>query len=203
MLTVQYFPNACYETLWQAMRDFTDARDENTPDECWIVEHQPVYTLGQNGKTEHILNSKNIPVVKTDRGGQVTYHGPGQLVVYVLLELKRYGLGIRQLVSLLENSVVALLEDHQIKAQARCDAPGVYVDDTKICSIGLRIRRGCSYHGLALNVNMDLSPFAGINPCGYEGMRMTELKALGLETTPFALAPQLIAKLKQQLKVSD
>jgi lipoyl(octanoyl) transferase len=203
MLTVQYFPNACYETIWQAMRDFTDARDENTRDQLWIVEHQPVYTLGQNGKAEHILNPQNIPVVKTDRGGQVTYHGPGQLVVYVLLELKRYGLGVRQLVSLLETSVVAMLSDHQIKAQPRCDAPGVYVEDAKICSIGLRIRRGCSYHGLALNVDMDLSPFAGINPCGYEGMRMTQLKALGVETKPFALAPQLIVKLEQQLKVSD
>ncbi len=203
MVTVQYFSNACYETLWHAMRDFTDARDEKTPDACWVVEHQPVYTQGQNGKAEHILNPQNIPVVKTDRGGQVTYHGPGQLVIYVLFELKRYGLGVRQLVNLLENSVVALLADHQIKAQARCDAPGVYVGDAKICSIGLRIRRGCSYHGLALNVDMDLSPFAGINPCGYEGMRMTQLKALGLETTPFALAPQLIAKLEQQLKVSD
>jgi len=201
MLKLRHFPNASYETLAHMMRGFTDARDENTPDELWIVEHEPVYTLGQSGKTEHILNPGNIPVVKSDRGGQVTYHGPGQLVIYVLLDLKRYGLGVRQLVSLLENSVIELLADYQIKAQARCDAPGVYINDAKICSIGLRIRRGCSYHGLAFNVAMDLAPFSGINPCGYQGLKMTQLKAFGIELAPFELAPYLVEKMTNQLQI--
>jgi lipoyl(octanoyl) transferase len=184
--------NAPFDTTWQAMREFTDKRDAETPDELWIVEHLPVYTLGQAGKLEHILNPGNIPVVQTDRGGQVTYHGPGQLVIYILTDVRRKKIGVRQLVSHIENSVINLLKEYEITAHSRCDAPGVYVDEAKICSIGLRIRRGCSYHGLALNVNMDLSPFLGINPCGYQNLRMTQIKDFGIETTPQEVAPRLI-----------
>jgi lipoyl(octanoyl) transferase len=179
------------------MREFTDNRDAHTPDELWIVEHQPVYTLGQAGKQEHILDPGSIPVVKTDRGGQVTYHGPGQLVVYVLTDIRRKKIGVRQLVSHIEKSVISLLEEYQITAHSRCDAPGVYVEEAKICSIGLRIRRGCSYHGLALNINMDLSPFLGINPCGYQNLRMTQLKDVGIDTTPAAVAPRLVKYLER------
>jgi len=168
-----------YQTAWHAMRSFTDNRDANTPDEIWFIEHPPVYTLGQNGKREHILNPQNIPVVQTDRGGQVTYHGPGQLMVYVLLDLRRKQWSVRDLVGNLEQAIINLLADYDIQAIARRDAPGVYVKGAKICSIGLRIRHGCSYHGLAFNVNMDLSPFQGINPCGFSGLAMTQLSELG------------------------
>lgn len=168
-----------YQTTWDAMRAFTNTRTADTPDEIWFIEHPPVYTLGQNGKREHVLNPQQIPIVQTDRGGQVTYHGPGQLMVYVLLDLRRHQLGVRDLVSALENTIISLLADYAIEASARRDAPGVYVNDAKICSLGLRIRRGCSYHGLAFNVNMDLSPFKGINPCGFSGLAMTQLVDLG------------------------
>lgn len=165
-----------YLTTWQNMRDFTDHRDANTADEIWLVEHPAVFTQGQNGKPEHILNAGEIPIIQTDRGGQVTYHGPGQLVAYILINLKRYHLGVRSLVTLLEKSLIQLCEDYQLIAKARTDAPGVYINDAKIASIGLRIRKGCSYHGLALNVSMDLSPFERINPCGYAALRMTQLQ---------------------------
>jgi len=168
-----------YATAWQAMRAFTDARSETTPDEVWFIEHPPVFTLGQNGKLEHVLNPGDIPVIPVDRGGQVTYHGPGQLMMYIMLDIRRRGLGVRDLVSLLEQTIVDLLASYGIVAQAKRDAPGVYVQDAKICSIGLRIRRGCSYHGLALNVAMDLEPFARINPCGYKNLAMTQISALG------------------------
>jgi lipoyl(octanoyl) transferase len=167
-----------YAKTWQAMRDYTDRRDPDSQDQLWLLEHPPVFTLGQAGKPEHLLDPGPIPVVKSDRGGQVTYHGPGQLVAYLLLDLRRAGLGIRGLVSLLEQAVVQLLADLGIEAAARRDAPGVYVNGAKIASIGLRVRRGCSFHGLSLNLAMDLSPFGRINPCGYPGLRVTQLSDL-------------------------
>lgn len=160
------------------MHTFTDERDENTCDEVWLVEHNPVFTQGQAGKEEHVLAAGNIPIVKSDRGGQVTYHGPGQLVAYVLINLRRKNIGVRELVTHIENTVINTLGQFNITSAARPDAPGVYVDNRKICSLGLRIRKGCSFHGLALNVNMDLSPFLRINPCGYAGMEMIQLHDL-------------------------
>ncbi|MDX1347311.1 MAG: lipoyl(octanoyl) transferase LipB [Thiomicrorhabdus chilensis] len=165
-----------YQTTWQAMQDFTNQRDDASPDELWIVEHPAVFTQGLNGKAEHLLSlCPNIPVVQTDRGGQITYHGPGQLVVYVLVDLKRAKIGVRALVSLMEESIIQLLERFGIDSKARADAPGVYVQGRKIASLGLKIRRQKSYHGLALNVNMDLTPFKMINPCGLQGMQMAQL----------------------------
>jgi lipoyl(octanoyl) transferase len=167
-----------YSPIWQAMQDFTDKRDDSTPDELWLVEHEPVFTQGQAGKEEHLLAPGDIPVVKVDRGGQVTYHGPGQQMLYVLLNLKRHHLGVRNLVTALEQCVVNSLKFYNIDAYPKADAPGVYVEGKKICSIGLRIRKGCSFHGLALNVNMDLSPFLRINPCGYAGLEMVNCAQL-------------------------
>ena len=191
-MIIKYYPLADFEKLAQAMREFTDSRDEHTPDEIWVVEHLPVYTLGQAGKTEHILNPQHIPVIQTDRGGQVTYHGPGQLVLYILMDIKRQKMGVRALVNLIENSVIEYLKHYNITAHTKIDAPGVYVNGDKICSIGLRIRKGCSYHGLAFNINMDLKPFLGINPCGFKGLKMTQLKEFGIIKTPFEVAPDLI-----------
>jgi len=167
-----------YTPVWQAMRELTDGRDTETPDQFWLVEHEPVFTQGQAGKPEHLLMPGDIPVVATDRGGQVTYHGPGQVVLYPLIDVRRARLGVRDLVSALENAVIALLAEHDVAARARPDAPGVYVGEEKIASLGLRIRRGASFHGVALNVNGDLSPFMRINPCGYAGMAMTRLADL-------------------------
>jgi lipoyl(octanoyl) transferase len=167
-----------YLTTWQKMKSFTDARNPSTLDEIWLLQHPSVYTQGQAGKPEHILNPGNIPITQTDRGGQVTYHGPGQLVIYVLLDLTRLKIGIRQLVTSLENSVIQLLEDFQLSAKAKREAPGVYVNDAKICSIGLRVRKGHSYHGLAFNIDMDLEPFSRINPCGFRNLPMTQLTDL-------------------------
>jgi lipoyl(octanoyl) transferase len=160
------------------MQTFTNQRDADTCDEIWLLQHEPVFTQGQAGKAEHLLNPGNIPVVQTDRGGQITYHGPGQLVAYLLLDLRRRKLGVRDVVTLMENAVIDLLASLDIKASAKPDAPGVYVNDNKIASLGLRVRRGCSFHGLALNVDMDLEPFLRINPCGYAGMQMTQVKNL-------------------------
>ena len=168
-----------YEPTWRAMQRFTDERDLSTPDEIWLLEHQPVFTLGLAGKLEHLLAPGDIPVIQTDRGGQVTYHGPGQLVVYPLLDLKRLGLGVRELVMALEGAVIGYAAALGIEARSRRDAPGVYVEGRKLASVGLRIRRGASYHGIALNVNMDLEPFGRINPCGYAGLPITQLAALG------------------------
>lgn len=167
-----------YAPVSQEMHDFTDRRDDDTPDEIWLVEHPPVFTQGQAGKAEHVLAAGDIPVIQSDRGGQVTYHGPGQQVMYVLINLKRRKIGVRELVTLLENTVINTLEQLDIVANARPDAPGVYVDGKKICSLGLRIRKGCSFHGLALNIDMDLAPFMRINPCGYAGMEMTQVSKL-------------------------
>lgn len=165
-----------YQPIWEAMKTFTDGRQPETPDEIWLLEHPPVFTQGQAGKPEHVLNAGDIPIVQTDRGGQITYHGPGQLIVYVLLDLNRLKMGTRDLVTTLENVIIQILNDYKISAHARRDAPGVYVDDAKICSLGLRVRKGFSYHGLAFNINMDLTPFSSINPCGYAGQKITQLR---------------------------
>ena len=177
-LTFEDLGTVDYESTWSAMNAFTLGRDENQEDECWFLQHNPVFTLGQAGKPEHILNPHQIPVVNTDRGGQVTYHGPGQLVVYLLVDIKRRKIGIRQLVDLIENSIIELLDGYGIVAATRKGAPGVYVDEKKIAALGLRIKQGCSYHGLSLNVDMDLEPFSYINPCGYPGMSVTQLREL-------------------------
>ena len=181
-----------YEPVSQAMHDFTDSRDDSTPDEIWLVEHLPVFTQGQAGKAEHLLMTGDIPVIQSDRGGQVTYHGPGQQVMYVLLNLKRRKLGVRELVTLLEQTVVNTLAEYGIDAHPRADAPGVYVGEMKICSLGLRIRKGCSFHGLALNINMDLTPFQRINPCGYAGMEMTQMRQWVDTATPDNIRPVLL-----------
>lgn len=174
-IIVRQLGRQIYQPVWQAMQQFTQQRNNETLDELWLVEHDPVFTQGQAGKAEHILMPSHIPVVQVDRGGQVTYHGPGQLVIYCLIDLKRKNLGVRQLVSAIENSVVNLLQQYQILSAPRSDAPGVYVANKKICSLGLKIKKGCSFHGLALNVDMDLSPFTQINPCGYADMQVTQL----------------------------
>ncbi|EMC7915309.1 lipoyl(octanoyl) transferase LipB [Enterobacter kobei] len=181
-----------YEPVSQAMHDFTDSRDDTTPDEIWLVEHLPVFTQGQAGKAEHLLMTGDIPVIQSDRGGQVTYHGPGQQVMYVLLNLKRRKLGVRELVTLLEQTVVNTLAEYGIDAHPWADAPGVYVGEMKICSLGLRIRKGCSFHGLALNINMDLTPFQRINPCGYAGMEMTQMRQWVDTATPDNIRPVLL-----------
>ena len=173
-LVIRQLNTMDYSQVWQAMKDFTDNRDNATADELWLVEHPAVFTQGQAGKAEHLLVPGDIEVVKVDRGGQVTYHGPGQLVVYVMINLRRKKIGVRQLVTLIENSIVSALTDYDIAAYAKADAPGVYVDEKKIASLGLRVRKGCSFHGLAMNVNMDLSPFLRINPCGYAGLEMVQ-----------------------------
>lgn len=164
-----------YSSVWHAMQNYTDARHALSNDEIWLVEHDPVFTQGQAGKDEHLLFPGDIPVVKVDRGGQVTYHGPGQLVAYFLLDIRRLKIGVRELVTQIEEVLVELLDGYGVNAYAKVDAPGVYVDEKKIASLGLRIRKGCSFHGLALNVDMDLSPFGRINPCGYAGLEMIQL----------------------------
>lgn len=169
-----------YQPVWRAMSDFTNGRDANTPDQLWTLQHPSVFTLGQAGRWEHVLDPGAIPLVRSDRGGQVTYHGPGQIIAYLLYDLKRGGIGIRTLVERLERAVIELLAQYGAAAEARRDAPGVYVDGRKIASLGLRVRRGCSYHGLALNGDMDLSPFRRINPCGYAGLQVTQVADLGL-----------------------
>lgn len=177
-LVVRRLGRQDYEPIWRAMHDFTDSRNDDTQDEVWLVEHNPVFTQGQAGKAEHLLSTGDIPVVQSDRGGQVTYHGPGQLVAYFLINLRRKKLGVRDLVTHIENLVIQTLKAYNIESNARPNAPGVYVDGRKICSLGLRIRKGCSFHGLALNVDMDLSPFLRINPCGYAGMEMVQVRQL-------------------------
>lgn len=186
-----------------AMHQFTDQRNDETPDEIWLVEHLPVFTQGQAGKSEHLLMPGDIPVMQSDRGGQVTYHGPGQQVMYVMVNLKRRKVGVRQLVTALEQTVVATLAHFSVSASARPDAPGVYVAGKKICSLGLRIRHGCSFHGLALNVDMDLTPFLCINPCGYAGMEMTQLSALTAGVDPDDLRSRLIENFARQLAIPD
>jgi len=172
-----------YLSTYQAMQAFTLQRDSNTEDELWLLEHDPVFTQGLNGKAEHIFDTGTIPIVKTDRGGQITYHGPGQLIAYTLFDLKRNKIGVREMVTRLEKSVIRMLADLGIEAQSRTDAPGVYTDDYKIASLGLRVKQGCCYHGLSLNIAMDLSPFSGINPCGLTDMDMIDLTRLGYDIT--------------------
>jgi lipoyl(octanoyl) transferase len=188
-----------YVPLWHEMQEFTDTRDENTPDEIWFVEHPAVFTMGLNASKEHLLAPGDIPVVQIDRGGQVTFHGPGQLMIYPLLDIKRSNTGVRTLVTALEQSVVDLVAEYEVTAVARADAPGVYVAGNKLASVGLRIRRGSSFHGMALNVNVDLEPFSRINPCGYAELEMTDLKRLGinleLEESSQKLLPHLLAHL--------
>lgn len=188
-----------YAPVWRDMQRFTDERDAATPDELWWVEHPPVFTVGLNGKAEHLLNPDGIDVIQVDRGGQVTYHGPGQVVLYLLVDLRRRGLGVRALVNLMEQAVIALLADHGITARARQDAPGVYVDGAKIASLGLRVRRGCSYHGLALNVDMDLEPFRRINPCGYPGLAVTQLRDLGVTESQTGVGEKLLVRMVENL----
>lgn len=187
--------NRDYEAIWLAMKQFTQSRHPETPDEIWIVEHHPVYTLGLNGKREHILNHTDIPVIQSDRGGQVTYHGPGQLVIYTLLDIKRLNINIRQLVTILEQAMIGALAGYGIMAVSRADAPGVYVDGKKIGSIGLKVKNHCSYHGLSLNNAMDLRPFDAINTCGYPGLKVTQLADLGVTVTSAELVNTLTHEL--------
>ncbi len=181
------------------MHKFTDERTPETTDEIWLVEHNPVFTQGQAGKAEHLLNTGDIPVVQSDRGGQVTYHGPGQLIAYILIDLRRNKMGVRDLVTHIENTVIQTLSHFGVTSNARPDAPGVYVNNQKICSLGLRIRRGCSFHGLALNINMDLAPFLRINPCGYAGMEMTQLASLNGPSELTEVQPVLVEELVKLL----
>jgi lipoyl(octanoyl) transferase len=191
-----------YEPTWRAMQSYTETRTAETPDEIWLLEHEPVFTLGMNADRAHVLGAGEIPVVQIDRGGQVTYHGPGQLVVYPLLDLRRANLGIRDLVTALEGTVIDYCASFSIKAECRAKAPGVYVEAAKLASVGIRVRRQGCYHGLALNVNMDLAPFSRINPCGYAGLAMTQLAALGgtsdVQTAAQEITPYLLARLARR-----
>jgi lipoyl(octanoyl) transferase len=188
-----------YEPTWRAMQRFTDERNSETPDEIWFLEHPPIFTLGMSGKHEHVLAPGDIPVVQIDRGGQVTYHGPGQLVVYPLVDLRRAKLGVRDLVTALERSVIDYAAEFGVAAECRKNAPGVYVDGRKLASVGIRVRRGASFHGLAMNVNLDLEPFTRINPCGYQGLEMTRTADLGGATSVDAAADRLEPHLLHRL----
>ncbi|WP_448563932.1 lipoyl(octanoyl) transferase LipB [Thalassotalea ganghwensis] len=196
-LIIRQLANMEYTKVWHAMQSFTDSRGDDTLDELWLVEHPPVFTQGQAGKEEHLLMPGDIPVVKVDRGGQVTYHGPGQQVIYFMINLRRRKMGVRELVTLIENAIINCLAEFNIVANARPDAPGVYVDGKKVASLGLRVRKSCSFHGLALNVNMDLAPFLRINPCGYAGLEMVQTSDLGgptdVETAGKYLIKHLVA----------
>jgi lipoyl(octanoyl) transferase len=184
-----------YEATFRAMQDFNAQRDANTPDEIWLLEHPPAFTLGLAAKPEHILDAGKIPVVKIDRGGQVTYHGPGQLVVYLLLDLKRRKIGVRELVRKMEQAIIDTLADYDVASQRIAGAPGIYIDGAKIAALGLRVKRGCCYHGLAINVDMDLAPFTRINPCGYAGMQVTQIKDLGVRANMNEIGAKLVAHL--------
>ena len=202
-ITVRNLGLQDYEPLWRAMQRFTDTRTPETADEIWFTEHPPVFTLGINAKREHLLATGDIPIVQIDRGGQVTYHGPGMLMIYPLIDLKRLGLGVRDLVTALEQSVVDLAACYGIDARARPDAPGVYAGDSKFASVGLRIRRGASYHGMALNVRVDLEPFLRINPCGYAGLEMTDLATLGGDSNLDAVRDKLLPHFLEHLRLQD
>ncbi|MBN8886974.1 MAG: lipoyl(octanoyl) transferase LipB [Rudaea sp.] len=199
-LLVRRFPGLSpYEPVWRAMQAFTDTRSAETTDELWLVEHPPVFTLGQAGKWEHVLMPGEIPVVPVDRGGQVTYHGPGQIVAYPLIDLRRLKLGIRELVNRIEQAIIDTLATWNIEAARKLGAPGVYVAGAKVAALGLRVRRGCTFHGLAFNVNMDLEPFHRINPCGYEGLAVTQLMDLGGPSALADVEAELVAQLALQL----
>ena len=188
-----------YVPLWHEMQEFTNTRDETTPDEIWFCEHPAVFTLGLNAAREHLLAPGDIPVVQIDRGGQVTFHGPGQLMVYPLIDIRRANIGVRTLVTALEQSVVDLAADYEVDAAARADAPGVYVDNKKLASVGLRIRRGASFHCMALNVDVDLEPFSRINPCGYEELEMTDMHRLGIDLQLEAVSEKILPHLLRHL----
>ena len=192
-----------FETTWRAMQDFTTNRSAETPDEIWLTEHNPVYTLGLNRKDVRMPSRDDIPVVNTDRGGKITYHGPGQTIIYLLIDLKRKGINVRQLVSSMENSVVKLLAEANIHGLARADAPGVYVRDKKIASVGLRLKKECCYHGISLNVDMDLAPFSAIDPCGYRGLEVTQLRDLAIYLSQAEAAEKLLKYLTKELGYSD
>lgn len=191
--TLRDLGRVAYEPVWRAMQAFTDARDESTPDELWLVEHDPVFTLGQAGKPEHVLLPGDIPVLHVDRGGQVTYHGPGQLVAYPLVDLRRLRIGVRDYVCRIEQAVIDTLADWNIEGRRRDGAPGVYVDGAKVAALGIRVRRGCAFHGLAFNIAMDLEPFARINPCGYAGLDVVAMRDLGGPSGTEAVKPALVA----------
>jgi len=197
--TIKRLGRVDYAPTFQAMQDFTASRTAETPDELWIVEHPPVYTLGQAGKPEHILRDVGIPLVQIDRGGQVTYHGPGQVVIYLLLDLPRLKIKVRELVTAIEQAVINLLGEYGVTAERRDGAPGVYVGAAKVAALGLRIRNGCSYHGVSLNVDMDLSPFTAINPCGYPGLQVVQTKDLNIPLSVVEAGEQLSQQLLQQL----
>ncbi|MCP5245160.1 MAG: lipoyl(octanoyl) transferase LipB [Burkholderiales bacterium] len=191
-----------YQSAWQSMKDFTDKRTSQTVDEIWLLQHPAVYTQGIAGKPEHLLVSNEIPVIKSDRGGQITYHGPGQLIAYLLLDIRRLKLGVRELVRRMENAVIALLDEYHVKAHGRVDAPGVYVGNAKIASLGLKIKRNFCYHGVALNIDMDLRPFSAINPCGYAGLQVTQTKDLGIADGLEVLGLKLSDHLQKELVVN-
>lgn len=191
-----------YEPVWRAMQSFTDNRDANTPDELWLVEHPPVFTQGQAGRAEHVLTPGDIPVIQVDRGGQVTYHGPGQIVAYPLIDIKRLQMGVRTLVTGIEDTIIDVLKSYSVEAQTMKGAPGVYIDGVKIASLGLRIRRGRSFHGLAFNINMDLEPFQRINPCGFQGLQVTNLAAFA-EVSMSEVEDRLINGLSEVLGYND
>jgi len=202
-IEIRRLGRVAFEPTWRNMQAFTDERDSDTPDETWVLEHDPVFTLGLAGKREHVLAPGEIPVVHIDRGGQVTYHGPGQLVVYPLLDLRRRKLGPRALVSALEQATVDALAEWDVEARARPDAPGVYVGEKKVASIGLRVRRGASYHGIAINVDMDLEPFTRINPCGYAGLEMTQVSELGGPSALDAVADVFLPHFRKRIDVTE
>ena len=197
---MQHLGRVDYEPTWRAMQEFTATRTVDTADELWVCEHPPVYTLGQAGKPEHLLTDIGIPLVKIDRGGQITYHGPGQVVIYLLIDLPRRHLKVREIVSRIEQAVIDLLNAHGVVAERHEKAPGVYVGPAKVAALGLRVKKGCCYHGVSLNVDMDLSPFAAINPCGYPGMPVTQTRDLGIPLSPSQAAQELARHLSNQLE---
>ncbi|MEO8418727.1 MAG: lipoyl(octanoyl) transferase LipB [Methylophilaceae bacterium] len=204
MLRIRQLGRTDYETTWHAMQQFTTERDADTADELWLTEHDAVYTLGLNRRNVRLPGRKDIPLVLVDRGGKITYHGPGQIVIYLLMDIERRGLGIRQLVSAMENAIIALLAAYKISAAARADAPGVYVAGEKIAALGLRLKKGCCYHGLSLNINMDLTPFEAIDPCGYQGLKVTQMGDLGITDLDKPanydkLAAELLSLLQERL----
>ena len=198
-VNIKHFGMVDYLSTWQEMKDFTLARTKNTSDEIWLLQHPPVYTLGVAGKMEHLLRNNGISVVRTDRGGQITYHGPGQIIAYLLLDVRRLKLGVRELVRQMEGAVIDLLEEYSIDTKVREDAPGVYVGNAKIAALGLKIKNGYCYHGIALNVDMDLAPFSAINPCGYSGLKITQTRDLGISDGLDILTNKLSGKLKERI----
>lgn len=196
---IKSFGLSDYQSTWQAMKTFTDSRTAQSQDQIWLLQHPPVFTQGIAGKPEHLLNAHGIPLIRTDRGGQITYHGPGQIIAYLLLDIRRLKLTVRELVRRMENAVIDVLKTYHILAAGRVEAPGVYVDDAKIAALGLKIRKNYCYHGIALNIDMDLTPFSYINPCGYTGLRVTQMKDLGVSSTLEMISLQLASQLQEKL----